>query len=88
MAKKIQHPKRKKVVNFYRIAKHFGACLFLILILIVGSKVRGQSVPIIPTGQFASSDAFLYYSHAETIVKDGKCYQKLKRIGGCHSVEI
>lgn len=71
MAKRHQHYKSEKTVQFYRIAKHFGAFVLLILILIVGSNVRLQGLPNIPSGQFASNDAFLYLSQAQTIVKDG-----------------
>ena len=71
MAKRSQHHKSDKIVKFYRFAKHFGAFILLILILIVGGRIRLQGISNIPTGQFASNDAFLYYSHAETIVKDG-----------------
>ena len=71
MAKNNTHSRSKKIVNFYRIAKHFGAFVLLILILIVGSKVRLQGIPNIPSGQFASNDAFLYLSQAQTIDKDG-----------------
>ncbi len=59
------------MVKFYRIAKHFGAFALLILVLIVGGKIRLQGLANIPTEQFASNDAFLYYSHAQTIVRDG-----------------
>lgn len=72
MAKNSTHHKSEKIAKYYRIAKHFGAFVLLILILFVGGKVRGQGLSNVPTGQFVSNDAFLYLSHAETIVKDGK----------------
>lgn len=71
MAKRNQHYKSEKTVQFYRIAKHFGAVVLLTLILIVGGKVRLQGIPNIPTGQFVSNDAFLYLLQAQTIVEDG-----------------
>ncbi|RKU17074.1 hypothetical protein C6501_05020 [Candidatus Poribacteria bacterium] len=71
MAKKISRHKSEKTEKFYRIAKHFGAFVLLILILIVGGRIRLQGLANIPTGQFASNDAFLYLAQAETIIKDG-----------------
>ena len=44
MAKRNQYYKSEKTVQFYRIAKHFGACVLLTLILIVGGKVRLQGI--------------------------------------------
>ncbi len=71
MAKRNQHYKSEKSVQLSRIAKHFGAFVLLIVILIVGGKVRLQGISNIPTGQFVSNDAFLYLLQAQTIVKDG-----------------
>ncbi len=71
MAKRTLHHKSEEILKFYRIAKHFGAFVLLILLLLVGGRVRLQGLPNIPIGQFASNDAFLYLSQAETIVKDG-----------------
>ncbi len=65
------HDKNEKIEKFYRVAKHFGVFIFLLLILSVGGKFRLQGLSNIPTGQFASNDAYLYYSHAKTIVQDG-----------------
>ena len=53
------------------IIKHAGAAALLLILLFVGSRIRLQGLSNIPTGQFASNDAFLYLSQAETIVKDG-----------------
>ncbi len=53
------------------IVKHVGAAVLLLILLFVGARIRGQGLSNIPTGQFASNDAFLFYSQAETIVKDG-----------------
>ena len=55
----------------YKLIKHFGATVLLISFLFVGSKIRLQGIPNIPTDHFASNDAFLYYSQAKTIVDDG-----------------
>ena len=71
MAKKTSRHNNEKTEKFYRIAKHFGAFVLLILLLLVGGRVRLQGLPNIPIGQFASNDAFLYFSQAKTIVKDG-----------------
>lgn len=53
------------------IAKHVGAAALLLILLFVGARIRGQGLSNIPTGQFASNDAFLFYAQARTIVKDG-----------------
>ncbi len=53
------------------IVKHVGAAVLLLILLFVGGRIRGQGLSNIPTGQFASNDAFLFYAQANTIVKDG-----------------
>ena len=53
------------------ILRHIGALALLLLFLFVGNKIRLQGVTNIPTGQFASNDAFLYYTQAETIIAEG-----------------
>ena len=53
------------------IVKHVGAAALLLILLFVGSRIRLQGLSNIPTGQFASNDAFLFYAQARTIVKDG-----------------
>lgn len=52
------------------IVKHVGAAALLLILLFVGGRVRLQGLSNIPTGQFASNDAFLFYAQARTIVKD------------------
>ena len=64
-------PKSEKRVKFNRTAKHFCSFVFLLLLLLVGGKIRFQGLPNIPPGQFASNDAFLYLSQATTIATDG-----------------
>ena len=71
MAKKTSRHNNEKTEKFYRIAKHLGAFVLLILILLVGGKIRMGGISNIPIGQFASNDAFLYFSQAKTIVEDG-----------------
>lgn len=58
-------------MKLYTITKHIGAAALLLLILLVGGWIRLQGLPNLPTGQFASNDAYLYYSHAETLVAQG-----------------
>jgi hypothetical protein len=58
-------------MKLYTIVKHVGAAVLLLILLFVGARIRGQGLSNIPTGQFASNDAFLFYAQAETIVKDG-----------------
>ncbi len=53
------------------IIKHVGAAVLLISLLFIGSKIRLQGIPNIPTDHFVSNDAFLYYSQAKTIVSEG-----------------
>ena len=53
------------------LTKYIGAYGLLLLTLIVGGWIRLQGLPNLPIGQFTSNDAYLYYSHADTIVKDG-----------------
>ena len=54
-----------------RLTKHIGTYGLLLLILIVGAWIRLQGLPNLPIGQFTSNDAYLYYSHADTIAKEG-----------------
>ena len=58
-------------MKLYTITKHIGTATLLLLILFVGGWIRLQGLPNLPTGQFASNDAYLYYSHAETLVAHG-----------------
>ena len=58
-------------MKLHTITKHIGAAALLLLILLVGGWIRLQGLPTLPTGQFASNDAYLYYSHAETLVTHG-----------------
>ena len=58
-------------MKFYTITKHIAAAALLLLILLVGGWIRLRGLPNLPTGQFASNDAYLYYSHAETLVAHG-----------------
>lgn len=51
--------------------RHIGALVLLLILLFVGSNIRLQGVANIPTGQFASNDAFMYYTQAETIIAEG-----------------
>ena len=61
----------KPRITLVPLTKHIGAYGLLLLILIVGGWIRIQGIPHLPTRQFASNDAYLYYSHADTIVKEG-----------------
>ncbi|MYB93851.1 hypothetical protein F4167_16930 [Candidatus Poribacteria bacterium] len=58
-------------MKLHTITKHIGAAVLLLLTLLVGGWIRLQGLPTLPTGQFASNDAYLYYSHAETLVTHG-----------------
>lgn len=58
-------------MKLYTITKHIGVAALLLLILLVGGWIRLQGLPTLPTGQFASNDAYLYYSHAETLIEHG-----------------
>ena len=71
IAKRTQLHKSEKNVKSYHLAKHCSAFILLVLILLVGGRIRLNGLSNIPTGQFASNDALLYFSQAETIVKDG-----------------
>ena len=53
------------------LAKHIGAAALFLTILFLGGWIRLQGLPNLPTGQFASNDAYLYYSHADTIMEEG-----------------
>ena len=58
-------------MKLYTITKHIAAAALLLVILLVGGWIRLQGLPTLPPRQFTSNDAYLYYSHAETLVAHG-----------------
>ncbi len=58
-------------MKLHTLAKHIGAAALLLIVLSLGGWIRLQGLPHLPVGQFASNDAYLYYSHADTIVTEG-----------------
>lgn len=61
--------KSKNIVKFSNIAKHFGAFLLFIFILIVAGWIRIQVLNRIPKGQFTSTDAYRYAREVDIITK-------------------
>ena len=58
-------------IKLVPLTKHISAAALLLIVLSLGGWIRLQEIPNLPTGQFASNDAYLYYSHADTIIKEG-----------------
>ena len=52
--------------------KHVCAALILAVIVCVAFWIRIQGIDVIPEGQFAANDAYLYYWQAQIIAEDGK----------------
>lgn len=62
----------EKLSSFYCISKHGVAFGLLCILISVAAHIRIAGVESIPRGHFASNDAFLYYSQAQTILDNGK----------------
>ena len=52
--------------------KHVCAALILTVIVCAAFWIRIQGIDMIPEGQFAANDAYLYYWQAQIIAEDGK----------------
>ncbi len=73
-------------MKLHTITKHIGAAALLLLILLVGGSIRLQGLPTLPTGQFASNDAYLYYSHAESVSLTSPSSAKPSRKASIHLI--